>query len=469
MTEMVHRWRRFLVSLWTLFNEKNCRQNAAALTYMTLFAIVPLVTVSYAMLSLFPDFAGLESKLQQQIFSHFVPESGREVQEYISNFSAQAQRLTGAGIGILMVTAGLMLRNIEATFNAIWDVPRGRRGVSSFLLYWAILSLGPVLLGAGMAATTYLFSMKMFLPDGDTLGLLPIVLRVLPWIFTAMAFTLLFIAVPNCRVPLRHGLAGGVITAFAFELAKYLFGIMVARSSVQAVYGAFAFVPLFLIWIYTMWMIVLAGCVLVRTLSAYQAAARGRKYSDVMAALVLLWEFFRKYRYGRAVREQDISGAGIKPAQWRRIREVLQDKKVITQTERNDYVLTRDLDAVSLADLVEWMNPAPMSRHSDRELRGLPWYRDIEERFVETREFTDDKLAINLAELYRGALDREETEKAGGGGGGDSAAGKSANTKSKGKSRRGSGKSESGSGKAKSDSDPVGSLSVVGRRNNKRL
>ncbi|WP_250461888.1 YihY family inner membrane protein [Microbulbifer litoralis] len=468
MTEMVHRWRRFVVSLWTLFNEKNCRQSAAALTYMTLFAIVPLVTVSYAMLSLFPDFAGLENKLQQQIFSHFVPESGREVQEYISNFSTQAQRLTGVGIGILLVTAGLMLRNIEVTFNAIWDIPRGRRGVSSFLLYWAILSLGPILLGAGLAATTYLFSQKMFLPEGDTLGLLPIALRVLPWVFTAMAFTLLFIAVPNCRVPLRYGLAGGVITAFAFEVAKYLFGIMVARSSVQAIYGAFAFVPLFLIWIYLMWMIVLAGCVLVRTLSVYHAATRGRKYSDVMAALVLLWEFFRNYRSGRPVRDQDISRAGVKPAQWQRIRQVLQDRQIITQTERNDYVLLRDLDAVSLADLVEWLNPAPISRSSDRELRGLPWYEDIEERFVETREFAGDRLAINLAELYRVALEREETG-AESDAKDESGIAKAANTKGKSKSRRGSGKSESGSGKTSSENDSTGSLSVVGRRNNKRV
>lgn len=465
MTELMHRWRRFFTSLWTLFNEKNCRQNAAALTYMTLFAIVPLVTVSYAMLSLFPDFAGLESRLQAQIFSHFVPESGREVQEYISSFSSQAQRLTGVGIAILLVTAGLMLRNIEATFNAIWDIPRGRSGVSSFLLYWAILSLGPILLGAGLAATTYLFSQKMFLPEGDTLGLLPIALRVLPWIFTAIAFTLLFIAVPNCRVPLRHGLVGGVITAFAFEVAKYLFGVMVARSSVQVIYGAFAFVPLFLIWIYLMWMIVLAGCVLVRTLTAYHAATHGRKYSDVVATLVLLWEFFKKYQRGQPLREQDISRARVKPAQWRRIRQVLHDHKLVTQTERNDYVLARDLDSISLMELANWLNPSPIPAYSHRELHGLPWYEEVEQRFSESQKIAGEQLALDLGELFRQALEREETAKDDGtaesGGGSEGKGNKS-------KSRRGGGKRGSASGKAKAEDDSVGSLSVVGRRN-KRL
>ena len=410
MTEMVHRWRRFFASLWTVFNEKNCRQNAAALTYMTLFAIVPLVTVSYAMLSLFPDFAGLENKIQQQIFSHFVPESGREVQEYINNFSVQAQRLTGAGIAILLLTAGFMLKNIEATFNAIWDIPKGRKGVSSFLLYWAILSLGPILLGAGMAATTYLFSQKV-LAQSDSLGLLPVVLRILPFIFTAIAFTLLFVAVPNCRVPLRHGFAGGVITAIAFEAAKYLFGAIVSRSSVQAIYGAFAFVPLFLIWIYTLWMIVLAGCVLVRTLSAYHAAAGGRKYSDLVATLVLMSKFFSNYQQGQSVSEQDISRAGIRPAQWRRIREILQNNKVIAQTDRNDHVLVRDLDSVTLEQLLDWLHPAPVPEKGHRELELHPWFREVDARFREARDFSREHLSQTLGELFRESMAKEMLEK----------------------------------------------------------
>ncbi|MFI2810477.1 YihY family inner membrane protein [Microbulbifer sp. YPW16] len=477
MTEQVHRWRRFLVSLWTLFNEKNCRQNAAALTYMTLFAIVPLVTVSYAMLSLFPDFAGLENRLQQQIFEHLVPASGREVQEYISSFSAQAQRLTGPGVAILMVTAGLMLRNIEATFNAIWDIPRGRSGVSSFLLYWAILSLGPILLGAGLVMSTYLISQKLFLPEEGTLGLVPMVLRLLPFLFTTIAFTLLFTAVPNCRVPLRHGIAGGVITAFAFELAKVLFGIMVARSSVQAIYGAFAFVPLFLMWIFLLWMIVLAGCVLVRMLSAYDAAAQGRKYSDVMATLVLLWEAFRKYQHGLPLRDQDISRAGIKPAQWRRIREVLQRHKVFTQNDRNDFVLQRDLDSISLMQLAGWMNPAPLTSASHAALQDQPWFGEVEKRFSAVREFTGEQLAMSVAELFRGTSGDSDADKSGGAGGSRGKSGGTTTRNRKTRSKRGSDKSatessKSAAGKAgktgkeeAGSSEAMGSLSFFGRRN----
>ncbi|WP_345548204.1 YihY family inner membrane protein [Microbulbifer aestuariivivens] len=464
MTETVQRWRHFLLSLWALFGEKNCRQSAAALTYMTLFAIVPLVTVSYAMLSLFPDFAGLESKLQEQIFSHFVPESGREVQEYISNFSSQAQRLTGPGIAILLVTAGLMLRNIENTFNAIWDIPRGRSGVSSFLLYWAVLSLGPILLGAGLAATTFLFSQRVFLSENDSLGLLPVVLGALPWLTNAIAFTLLFVAVPNCRVPLRQGIAGGVITAFAFEVAKNLFGIMVARSSVQAIYGAFAFVPLFLIWMYLIWMIVLAGCVLVRTMSVYHAASQGRQYSDVMASLILLWETFKRYQQGQPLRDGDISRAGVKPAQWRRIRKVLQDKKIITQTERNDYVLQRDLDAIELMDLVNWLHPSPISGRSLRDFQGQPWYEAVEQRFAKTQDYASEKLSVNVGEVFRQAWEQESKQDRESPPGNPKApqAGNKPKPPAADKANNKGGES---SGKSKSDMDSMGGLSFFGRRN----
>ncbi|WP_444888453.1 YihY family inner membrane protein [Microbulbifer sp. JMSA008] len=403
-------WRRFATSLWSLFVEKNCQKSAAALTYMTLFAIVPLVTVSFAMLSLFPDFAGLQTRLQEQLFSHFVPQSGREVQEYISSFSAQAQRLTGLGIAMLVVTSGLTLRSIEGTFNSIWDVSRGRSGVSSFLLYWAILSLGPILLGAGLAASTFLLSQKLFLGGEEGIGMMAVVLRVLPFIFTTIVFTLLFVAVPNCYVSLRHGIEGGVVTSIAFEVMKYLFGAIVARSSVQAIYGAFAFVPLFLLWIYMMWMLVLAGCVLVRTLSVYRAATQGRQHSDLVATLIVLWQMFKGGWHGKPLRERDISLLGIKFGQWRRLRDVLQAHRVIAQTDGSDYVLLRDLNAVSLMELSSWLNPQWIPSGNPSDLQGFEWYSEVESRFAKARGTAGEQLGITIGSLFTAALEKEQAE-----------------------------------------------------------
>ena len=143
-------WLGFWLSLYKRFVENRGAGNAAALTYTTLFAVVPMMTVTFAMLSAIPAFKGVGEDIQGFIFNNFVPSTGETVQEYLREFTTQARQLTWFGVGLLAVTAFLMLVTIEKTFNVIWRVRQPRRGMSSFLLYWAILSLGPLLLGAGL-------------------------------------------------------------------------------------------------------------------------------------------------------------------------------------------------------------------------------------------------------------------------------------------------------------------------------
>jgi len=170
-------WKR----LFERFFEHRGVSSAAALTYTTLFAVVPLMTVTFSVLSAIPFFHGMGGQIQSFIFSNFIPSAGATVQEYLQGFSMQARHLTWVGILVLTVTAYLMLLNIEQAFNVIWHIRRSRRGVSSFLLYWAILSLGPLLLGAGFAISTYIASFTLFsgphpLPGVATLiGLLPLI------------------------------------------------------------------------------------------------------------------------------------------------------------------------------------------------------------------------------------------------------------------------------------------------------
>ncbi len=237
--------------------------SAAALTYTTLFAVVPMMTVMFSMLSLIPAFHGMGESIQTFIFRNFVPSAGEAVETYLKSFTTQARHLTWVRVVFLAVTAFTMLVTIEKAFNEIWRVRQPRRGVGRFLLYWAILSLGPLLLGAGFAVTTYITSLSLLhgpdaLPGAETL------LGLMPLAFSVAAFTLLYSAVPNARVPVRHALMGGVFTAVLFEAAKTLFGLYVSLfPGYQLIYGAFATVPIFLLWIYLSWMIVLFGAVLV--------------------------------------------------------------------------------------------------------------------------------------------------------------------------------------------------------------
>lgn len=171
---------QFLTYLVFRFNRDGCRQSAAALTYMSLFAIVPMLTLMYSMFSLIPAFQDAGSQVEAWIFSKVLPSSGQEITGYLSEFSSQARKLSSVGAVILMVTSYLMLANIEKTFNHIWGTDGGRRGLSGFLLYWAILSLGPLLLAAGVVMKTYLLSFRLMVDEVDALGIAQYLFAYLP-------------------------------------------------------------------------------------------------------------------------------------------------------------------------------------------------------------------------------------------------------------------------------------------------
>lgn len=341
---------RFFGNLYKEFVEKGCQKSAAALTYMSLFAMVPLMAVFYSMFSMFPAFDGVAQQLQDMIFSHFVPETGSEVQQYLANFSQQARNLSAAGAGLLVVTAYLMLTNIEKTFNAIWGVKAARRGITSFLLYWAVLTIGPLLLGAGLAMSTYLLSLKIIVNEYDALGVTNLFFSYLPLFTTSAAFTLLFAAVPNCRVPIKFALIGGILTAVCFELLKIGFGWVVANSSFSQIYGAFAVVPLFLLWVNLLWMIILGGAVFVRTLAERGYAHSSSRYTDLMAVLQILAIFKEKSRTGQSVTDGDCVRAGVGLVHWQQLRSKLTEKNWIAVTDSGFYVLCRDLSDVTVWD-----------------------------------------------------------------------------------------------------------------------
>lgn len=181
----------FLIYLARRFQGDGCPQSAAALTYMSLFAVVPMLTLMYSMFSLVPAFQELGGQVEAFIFSKFLPSSGQEITQYLSEFSTQARKLSIAGVLIILITAFLMLSNIEKTFNHIWATTGGRQGLAGFLVYWAILSLGPLLLAIGMMMSTYLMSFRLIVAEVDSLGVVVLLFSYLPWLLTWFAFTLL--------------------------------------------------------------------------------------------------------------------------------------------------------------------------------------------------------------------------------------------------------------------------------------
>lgn len=393
----------FLRYLLQRFNRDGCRQSAAALTYMSLFAIVPMLTLMYSMFSLVPAFNEVGSQVEAFIFSKFLPSSGQEISQYLTEFSSQARKLSAAGVVILMVTSFLMLANIEKTFNHIWATTGSRKGLAGFLVYWAILSLGPLLLAAGMMMKTYLVSFQLIVDEVDSLGVAAILFSYLPWLLTWLAFTLLYIAVPNCKVRTSYAIFGGLVTTVLFETAKALFGLLVAHSSYTSVYGAFAVIPLFLLWIYLLWVLILVGAELVRSLETFRYQGRGSAMPDLLAVVIILWQCWRRQQKGQSLSDSTMTEVGLDAEHWRRLRNMLLDKHILEKTAKGQYVLIRDPASISLNDVVGWLGGnflSPTDMMSEKLLASHPWYKNYEMLIGDNRDSVERNMSVNLQTLF---------------------------------------------------------------------
>lgn len=370
---------REIIGFWRFlarrFLDDRCFNSAAALTYTTLFAVVPIMTVTFVMLSAVPAFSQLGEQIQAFVFHNFVPSTGETVQMYLRDFIGQARQLTWIGVLVLVVTAYTMLVTIEKTFNDIWRVRQPRRGVSSFLLYWAILSLGPLLLGAGFAASTYVTSLAL-VAGPEALEGVKTLIGFMPLLSSIAAFTLLYATVPNARVPLRHALLGGAFTAVLFEAAKGVFGLYVGYfPSYQLIYGAFAAVPLFLLWMYFSWLIVLLGAELACNLG-YNHAWRQRALPRLLVALGILRMLHDRQRQGGDLGYSEVRRAGwlLPDDEWNEILDFLEGQKLICRTASGRWALCRDLGEISVQALLEH-SPWPLPRLEQLpEAFEEPWY-----------------------------------------------------------------------------------------------
>lgn len=393
----------FAVHLLRRYRSDDCSQRAAALTYTTLFALVPLMTLMYAMFSLVPAFQSIGGQFEQLLFNNLVPSSGLEVQKYLRDFSQQARNLGAVGGLILIVTSYLMLTAIETAFNKIWGVPDNRRGLTGFLLYWGVLSFGPLLVGVGLLIHAYVLSVQ-FIADGATLPAIGL-LNYLPWVMTWIAFTLIYAAMPNCRVSRRYAAIGGFVTAIFFELAKALFGRLVANSDYHTVYGAFAAVPLLLVWIYLSWSLVLGGAELVRSLETFGASYRGHYYPDLLAILAVCRECLQRQDNGAALADGDVVKLRIEGTQWRRLRTILLREKVLTTTDTGAYVFARNPRRTTLWQLMELCPDGGITTLPERQSEAAkrpPWRTRVEALISETRASAESHLAIPLETLFNG-------------------------------------------------------------------
>ncbi|MDR1529543.1 MAG: YihY family inner membrane protein [Burkholderiales bacterium] len=267
---------------------------AASLTFTTLLAIVPFLTIALVVVSAFPVFAEFSARFQTFIFGTLVPEYAAKAGEYINSFINNVGNLTAPGLIILAVAALLLLNTIEDAFNDIWSVRRSRRKLHRLLVYWMILTLGPLLIGVGFTVWHSLRS--QFGGEEELLLLAHLFQYASSLVLTTFCLWLIYRFVPNRYVYAQHALTGALIAAVFIEAARAAFSWYVGQvASYQLIYGAFASLPVFLLWLYCLWLIVLAGAIIAASMSYWRGAAwrrsadMRRNFQDAVEILLLLY------------------------------------------------------------------------------------------------------------------------------------------------------------------------------------
>jgi membrane protein len=270
MRRIAHRLLEFFLALAQRLREDRGFETAGSLTFTTLLALVPLVAVALALATSFPAFERAMDALGRFASAQLLPAGSAAVTRQIGTFAAQAGRLTWVGLGFLAVTALMMMLTIDEALNRIFRVQRRRHLARRVLVYAAVLTLGPALIGASLYLTSYMVV--------NSLGFLELdeyrrsVMSLLAFAFTCVALTLVYLLVPYRHVALRHAAVGGLVAGVLFEVAKRGFGLYVAKlPTYTLVYGAFAIIPLFLLWLYVSWVLVLLGATLTAALPSWRA------------------------------------------------------------------------------------------------------------------------------------------------------------------------------------------------------
>jgi membrane protein len=287
-------------------------QVAASLTFTTFLSVVPVLTVAFALLAAFPVFREFRADIETFLFQNLIPGNVSEsISRYLGQFSKSARGLTAMGLGGLMLTSVLTMLTVEDALNAIWRVKQRRPLAQRVLVFWAVLTFGPVLIGASLSISSYLISVSAGYVGNMPIGL-GLLVSATPVLLSALAFAFLYTAVPNAYVEWRDAIAAGLVAAIAFEFAKRGFGYFITHiPTYTAVYGTFAALPIFLLWIYLSWLVTLLGATIAANLPVVRQGHwrrrtfAGSEFFDALGVLLLLYK--ARDEVPRSVGELDLS------------------------------------------------------------------------------------------------------------------------------------------------------------------
>jgi membrane protein len=363
-------WLTLFRTLHQRFREDRLGQTAGSLTFTTTIALVPLFTVALAVFTVFPMFGQFQNVLQRWLIESLVPDSiSRQVLGYLTQFSSKASRLGVVGVLFLLVSAITLVFTIDRSLNAIWRVRTRRPWAQRVLLYWAAITLGPLLMAASVVMMSYVVSVSRGVVSAMP-SQLHVLLDGLEFLLLIGGVSALYKYVPYVHVPWRHALLGGTLVTLVTELARRLLTLYLASMpAYSTIYGAFATLPILLIWIYTAWVIVLAGAVFVANLHSL-LGGRLRQGDTPGWPFQLALETVQRLVLARDSRERGVSledlghDLQVDPLDLERVLETLVELDWVGQLKEEGvrsprYVLLARPEATPLAPLMHRLMWSP--------------------------------------------------------------------------------------------------------------
>lgn len=372
-------WKNTALTLRERFREDRLGLTASSLTFTTIIALVPLVTVALAVFTAFPMFGKLQEVLQKWLVESLVPDNiARQVLGYLTQFAGKASRLGTVGLAVLFATALSLVFTIDRTLNGIWRVRQSRPLGQRLLIYWTAITLGPLLLAGSLAITSYLISASRGLVGGMPGGV-RFLLDLLEFFMVAGGMAATYYYVPNTQVKWGHAWAGGIFAAAGIEVAKKLLALYVkAVPTYSAVYGAFATVPILLVWIYVVWVIVLLGAVITAYLPSLlmgvsrRGGTPGWEFTLALDTLSQLLASSQAGRHGLSA-EALAEALRVDPVQLQSVLGTLVTLDWVGRLEDGDgrYVLLVDPEITSVGPLVDRLLLMPSPRTAFMTINGM--------------------------------------------------------------------------------------------------
>lgn len=401
--------RAFAALVWRWFREDRCLTVAESLSYTSLLALVPLTAIGFAALSAFPVFEGVRDRLQAFIFANFLPSAVGVVQQYLNQFAANARGLTALGVLGLALIALLLFWTIEDAINTIFRVSRTRPFVPRLLVFWAILSLGPLLIGASFSLATYFYAYTESLGMEALSAPMRLVSTVLPTLLAIAAFALFYLILPNRPVRLVHALIGASAAGVAFSVLRHGFALYLTYFPVyETLYGALSAIPIFLIWIFLSWLVVLAGAVLTAALPSWgtievHTDVRLDPGARLELALALLAVLFAALRNGRGVAERSLVAAvAVGDSAVDAMLAELRAARYVELTAEDRWLPARDPDAVTLYELLQALHLELSLAETRIGIGEESWRARLAAILAANAEQQESLMSITLAELLLG-------------------------------------------------------------------